>query len=401
MIRKEESSKFHAWKMLTYLFLIQLSIAFVGRSIAPLGAVIGEDLGLTMFQIGLFPAALFLGQSLISIPSGFLSDKIGSKRMLGIITLTLSGSFYAMSLATSFDIILTLIIIAGFSYGASHPSTNRGVNHWFDKKSRGTAMGIKQMGVTVGSASAALLLLPLAVQFNWQTALIIASSILLIIGVFFYFSYYEPVKSVQMKKEKIKISTLELFTHKKLMLITISAMLLSGSQAILNTFVVLYAYNALEISLVLSGVLLGIAEFGGALGRIGWGWLSDKVFLGKRIVILLIISMLVAIQSIIASLLPEGVPFYIVAGVIFIFGLSASGFNGIWMNVTSEIVPPSYSGRATGISITISSWGAIIFPPIFGVIIDWSASYSLGWWMIVLLMIVSLIVLVKVEKNKK
>lgn len=399
-MEREESSKFQAWEMLVYLFLIQLSIAFVGRSIAPLGAVIGEDLGLTMFQIGLFPAALFLGQSLISIPSGLLADKIGSKRMLVIIALTLSGSFYVISLASSFMIIFILIIVAGFSYGASHPSTNRGVNYWFDKKSRGTAMGIKQMGITLGSASAALLLLPLAVQLNWQTALVIASSFLLIIGMIFYFKYYEPAKSIQLNEEKVQFSTWKLFTHKKLMLITISAMLLSGSQAILNTFIVLYAYNALGLSLVLAGVLLGIAEFGGALGRIGWGWLSDKVFLGKRIIILLIISMLVAVQSIITSLLPEGVPFYIVSAVVFIFGLSASGFNGIWMNATSETVPPSYSGRATGISITISSWGAIIFPPLFGVIIDSSGSYSLGWWLIVLLMIISLFTLFQVNKNK-
>lgn len=399
-MEKDDSSKFHAWRMLFYLFLIQLSIAFVGRSIAPLGAIIGDDLGLTMLQIGLFPAALFLGQSLISIPAGFLSDKIGSKRALVIIALTLSVSFYVISLVTSFLIIFILIIFAGFSYGASHPATNRGVNYWFDKKSRGTAMGIKQMGITLGSASAALLLLPLAVQFNWQTALVIASSFLLIVGLIFYFRYYESLKSIQVEEEKVQFSTFTLFAHKKLMMITISAMLLSGSQAILNTFIVLYAYNALGISLVLSGVLLGIAEFGGALGRIGWGWLSDKVFSGQRITILLIISLLVAVQSLITSLLPEGISFYIVAVVIFIFGLGASGFNGIWMNATSETVPPSYSGRATGISITISSWGAILFPPLFGVIIDWSDSYSLGWLLIIILMVLSVFTLARVDKNK-
>src|SRR5699024_7485170 len=141
-------SKFTPYKMLIYLFIVQLLIAFVGRSIAPLGMSIGEDLHLSMSQIGMFPAALFLVQSIVSIHAGVLTDQLGSKKIILIIVFSLSGSFIFMSFSTSFIIILLLMIIAGFAYGSSHPTTNRGIIYWFDVKSRGTAMGIKQMGVT-------------------------------------------------------------------------------------------------------------------------------------------------------------------------------------------------------------------------------------------------------------
>lgn len=394
-------SRFYSWKMLIYLFLIQLVIAFVARSMAPLGAIIGNDLNLTMFQIGLFPAALFLGQSLVSIPSGILTDKIGSKKMLLIISLVLSTSFYMISFSSSFLIIFLLVVFAGFAYGSSHPSTNKGVNSWFDLQYRGTAMGVKQMGVTVGSASAALLLIPLATRFSWQVALIVAASILLITGLVFYYNYQNPLKSDEVKKNFVKKDIFKIFLHKKLILITISAMLLSGSQAILNTFIVLYTYEILGLSLILAGLLLGIAEFGGAVGRIGWGWLSDNIFSGKRLIILLIISVLIAGQTIITSLITEGTPFFIICIVIFMFGFGASGFNGIWMNATSEVVPTSFSGTATGISIAISSWGAILFPPIFGMIRDFTGSYFLGWWMIVFLMTICIYILLSAIKMKK
>src|SRR5690625_1802432 len=94
-------SKFTPYKMLIYLFTIQLLIAFVARSIAPLGLIIGENLQLTMSQIGMFPAALFLGQSLVSMPAGVLTDKLGSRKMILLIVLALSVSSLLMSFSTS------------------------------------------------------------------------------------------------------------------------------------------------------------------------------------------------------------------------------------------------------------------------------------------------------------
>ena len=398
------NSKYIPWKMLGWLFFIQLLIAFVARSLAPLGLIIGEDFQLTKSQIGMIPAALFLGQSLISIPAGLLTDKIGSRKMILFITLLLSGSFFVISIISSFIIILFFIIIAGFAYGASHPTTNRGVIYWFPIQTRGTAMGLKQMGVTLGSALAALILLPVASSFSWQSATFIASLSLFIVGVCIYMVYHEPKNSLQEKihsVEKVNFrSILHMFKHKALILITFSAMLLSGTQMILNTFIILFAHEKVGISLILSGVLIGIAELGGSLGRICWGVISDRLFQGKRIIVLLLISFLVGNVSIIVALLPHGVSYYTMIIIVFIFGFGASGFNGVWMNATTEIVPPSISGVATGFSITFGSWGVIFFPPLFGWIVDKTDSYDIGWFFVTFLMVLSTISLLLVIKSK-
>ena len=136
-----------SWKMLVWLFMIQLFIAFVARSIAPLGLIIGEDLHLTKAQMGMFPAALFLDKAIISIPSGLLTDKIGSRKMILFITLLLGTTFLVMSVTDSFILLLIFIVFAGFAYGSSHPTTNRGIVYWFPQQMRGTAMGLKRMGI--------------------------------------------------------------------------------------------------------------------------------------------------------------------------------------------------------------------------------------------------------------
>jgi len=391
-------SKFISWKMLVWLFIIQLFIAFVGRSIAPLGLVIGEDLHLTKAQIGMFPAALFLGQAIISIPSGIVTDKIGSRKMILFITLLLGTTFFVISVTQSFILLLIFIVFAGFAYGASHPTTNRGIVYWFPQQMRGTAMGLKQMGVTLGSASAALILLPIASNYGWQTATLFASVSLLVVGIFIYFVYKEPennqLEQDNQTKEKINLAQIfQLFKHKILVLITISAMLLSGTQMILNTFIILFAYEKIGLTLIVAGTLLIIAELGGSLGRICWGIISDRIFKGKRIIVLLLISMIVAVVSMIIALLPSGTPFFILAIIVFIFGFGTSGFNGIWMNATTEIVEPTQSGVATGFSITFSSLGAVLFPPIFGSVVDYTGSYTGGWLFVTVLMIVSMITL--------
>src|SRR5690606_27563792 len=120
-------SSLYPWKMLGWLLAIQLLVAFVGRSLAPLGLLIGGDLSLTMAQIGMLPAALFFGQSIVSIPAGFLTDRIGSKRMMLVIGFCLGGSFFIASFASLFVFLLVMITLGGIGYGSSHPTTNRGV----------------------------------------------------------------------------------------------------------------------------------------------------------------------------------------------------------------------------------------------------------------------------------
>lgn len=396
--------------MLVYLFVIQLLVAFVARSIAPLGMIIGEDLQLSMSQIGMFPAALFLGQSLVSIPSGILTDKIGSRKMILLIVLALSSSFFIMSFTKTFLLLLSFMTLAGIAYGSSHPTTNRGILYWFDLKRRGTAMGIKQMGVTSGSALAAFLLLPLAKSYGWQMSFLISGFILLVVGISIYILYKEPKSKPNHKEKETKKSNrssftelIELLKHKTLMLITFSAMLLSGTQMILNTFIILFAHERLGISIVLSGVLLGIAEIGGSVGRVAWGVISDRLFRGRRVIVLLLISFLVAIISVVVVLLPHGISFYFVAMTVFAFGFSNSGFNGVWMNATTEIVDRDKSGAATGVSITFGSWGVIFLPPVFGFILDSTGSYNVAWSFVTVLMIcstVSLLLVLKMQKKE-
>ncbi|WP_088006093.1 MFS transporter [Indiicoccus explosivorum] len=410
VIDKEVMTAINPWHMLGWLLAAQIMVAFVGRSLAPLGVLIEEDMSLTKAQIGLLPAALFLGQSATAIPAGFLVDRVGSKKLLFLLSLTLGLSFMFMTISNIYWLVLLLVVIGGVGYGTMHPTSNKGIIYWFPHK-RGTAMGVKQMGVTFGSALSALLLLPIATVWGWRPALFGACVLLIIAGTVAYKFYQdapheENLDSKNKKPTSFLRSALQMLKHKPLVLVSTAAMGLTGSQLILNTYLVLYAYEEIGISLVLSGILLVVSEVSGSFGRVAWGMISDNLFHGKRIIVLVIISVLSIVAAVGISLIPSGASFWIMVPITVLFGFCISGYNGIWMNAATELVPPEQAGIASGFTLTVGSWGVIVGPPLFGYIVDLTGTYTFSWLFLagVLLVVIALLLwamkLIKKENRR-
>jgi sugar phosphate permease len=252
-------------------------------------------------------------------------------------------------------------------------------------------MGIKQTGITAGSALASLILLPLSVAFGWRFVLLCACMLLLAGGFISYHFYRDPPELTQSNSStgivQFYKSMFKMFKNKALMLVSFSALGLNGTQMCLNTYIVLFAYEQLKISIFLSGILLVISEVCGSLGRVAWGMISDRLFNGKRVIILMIITIITALASGTAALITSA-PFWVMVPIVALFGFAASGFNGIWMNLASELVPREQAGISSGISITLGSAGAIIIPPLFGLIVDQTGNFSSGWFLITGMMFV-------------
>jgi len=310
--KKNVTSMTLAWIMLLWLLVAQIMVSFVGRSLAPLSILIGTDLSPTHTQIGMLPAALFLGQSLVVIPSGMLVDRIGSKKQLLGTTLFLGVSIGIIVFTSQFYLLLLAVILGGGAYASMHPITNRGILYWFPQRKRGMAMGIKQMGITVGAALAALVLLPFAKEIGWRPVIIISCIVLVLVGFLVSFYYSDPEitekKAAIDKKLSIITQLKKILENKPLLLVSISAMGLQGAQLCLTTYIVIFAYERLALSLVIAGLLLGIAEIGGSVGRVAWGTISDLLFKGERMKIMMIVTILTAICAFIFSILTVETP---------------------------------------------------------------------------------------------
>lgn len=143
--------------------------------------------------------------------------------------------------------MLVFVVIGGLGYGAMHPVSNRGIIYWFTQTQRGTAMGIKQMGVTLGSALSAVILLPVAAAYSWRTAVIGAAMLLILTGVISFFRYRDsdsaPSVNSSQRLSVFYKSMWAMVRNRPLLLVSISALGLNGAQMCLNTYLVLFAYK--------------------------------------------------------------------------------------------------------------------------------------------------------------
>ncbi len=88
-----------------------------------------------------------------------------------------------LAIADGYIECLAAMFIMGLGYSLSNPSTARGVLDWFPKERRGTAMGLKQVGVPIGGVIAAGNG-ALAASIDWQSIMWGVAVMIAVNGIF-------------------------------------------------------------------------------------------------------------------------------------------------------------------------------------------------------------------------
>jgi len=260
------------------------------------------------------------------------------------------------------------------------------------------------MGITFGSALAAIVLLPLAAVTGWRIAMVAACVALILAGAISYLKYTEsPLKDINKVKDSdsIFIRVKNIAKTKPLVLISIIAFIINGSQMSLNVYLLFYIGNELLFGLAIAGTMFVLSEIGGSVGRIVWGTISDRFFDGSRFVVMFILTIIALGGSLSMILLEPTTPVWILAVLIFILGFAVSGFNGLWMNIATELTPPEKAGLASGFSLTIGSMGVMVLPPIFGWIADANGSFIASWVFMGSLMMVATGLLILLRRMRR
>ena len=369
------------WKALGVFTTIYLLAGFLGMSIAPLAPFIQDDLCLSKAELGLFISALYLGSIITGYVAGWLSDRwsIYKTLILGLLLeAVLIGALWVVYL---FPWMLVLYLVAGFGYGTINPATSKGVIFWFPPERRATAMAIKQTGFTVGSMLASMALPFVAVLTSWRWSILAAAVLTLFCGmicILFYPASAEPTRTVASSSNIRHQSGKNTWTG-EVVLWSAICVFYAAVQGAGTAYLAVYMVKQFFYSAVAAGVFLALAQGGGALGRIVWGWVSDRWFTNKRKKELVVIGFIAAAATILFGLIPPNTPHFIIGILAAIFGFTAIGYNAIFLTVIGEIAGREKAGQATGLAITIGYLGIIAGPPVFGLIADKTGNFSLPW----------------------
>ena len=163
------------WFLVFWLFVLS-AVAFLDRvNISIAGSSIAADYGLTNQQLGLVFSSFLLGYALFQTAGGWLSDKLGPRRVLTV-GVVWWGIFTALTAAVPSQMRAALLffVAARFLLGAGeaviYPASNQFVSWWIPTQERGIANGIIFAGVGVGAGITPPAISYVMFHYGWRSS---------------------------------------------------------------------------------------------------------------------------------------------------------------------------------------------------------------------------------------
>ena len=377
-------------------------------SVLALGPIIRPELDLSFAQFGLLMTAYSAGQVTGAIPSGILVDKVGVGRALIISHFILAFAGAVLYASTGFAMALFALLMMGWGYSIMNPATARGVLDWFPQSRRATAMGVKQTGVPLGGVLAAGTL-ALAVFVDWRVIMLVISALTLMGGVLcLYLNEPNPEpaapsdghlaghsagQSDGRAKPGVLAGVFELAKDRNFMMLATSSGIFNVGQYNFFTYLTLFMREAAQATQETASVVLGVAQAASAFGRIGWGYIADTLYRGRRKTLSLLICG--AASIFLATMAVVGPNWGVMIGMALaiLLGLTIAAYASILQTVAVESVPRSRSGSAIGCMMIGTSVGAMVGPPLFGAAVDLTGMFASGWVMTAIIVASGVVIL--------
>lgn len=368
------------WGLLALVTGAHTASAVSVLAVAPLAPLLRDDLGLTRAQIGLFLPSVYLGGVLMSLPAGWLTERLGGRRTLagGLLLTSLAVGLAAW--APRFSAMLGALFLAGLGFAVVNPTTGKAIIERFPVSERGLAMGVKQTGLTLGGVTAALTLPALALAWGWRVALAAAAATSLLGAALAAAGLraHETSRATPAAEPPRFAEVMQYFARPSFIVLLCCGLGLSVTQSSVLTYLALFARESLGMSVVAGGGLLAAAQAGGTLGRIGWGVVSDRLFGGRRRPGLIINSLLGAAACLFFAS-GAALPGPMVAVTAIIAGIGAFGWVGLYLALAAEVGGTRHVGLLTGVAVACSWSGVLVGPPLFGLLLEATGSYHWPW----------------------
>jgi MFS family permease len=258
--------------------LAQSGVTLVQQGIVVVGIFFVSDYRLTLAQMGAVVSFVSLGWMVSGLFTGMLMDRFGTRPILLAGTVLMSICALLVSYTNELAVICGLLFIAGLGVSTvSLAGTVTVITAWA-RAARGLPMGIRQMGVPVGSMVAALILPTLAAIYGLHILFRLFAVVLLVMGL--SFSLVLPSMPRTQLRPTVTLGGV-LREMRLIALPALAAFLLAFGQYTLLAFTIPMLHANGGLSVALAGIVLAMAQLGGATARIGLGFISDR--LGGRL----------------------------------------------------------------------------------------------------------------------
>ncbi len=342
----------------------QASISIASWGLGALGPELRDTFGLSAAELGAVLAAGFLGNALILIPAGTLVDRIGPRRPLIAGGLASGLALLAAGLAPS----AVFVGVALFAYGLVSAfvavAGTVSIFHGFDADRRGTALGFRQMAVSMGGFIAAGLLPGLAaiggVRLSFIASGVLAATFATLFGLTSAPGALHAERPVGGRG--MDVAGL-MRTPGIWRVVAISAVHVSALTTVLNFSVP--AIRDEGGSAAVGAVLFAAVSLSAMVARLAWGRVADLGGGARRRGSLRDVG-LVTIAGALGYWLVTPLGPAAQIPMIFVFAFGAMGANGLLYLIAGELVGPARAGQAVGLTSMVLFGVSALVSPLLG-----------------------------------
>lgn len=357
-----------------------------------------QNEGFTKTELGWVMSALALAYGVSKFVMGSVSDRSNPRYFMaaGLMLSSIIISLYTLPVVTSSLTLMYILMFAnGWVQGMGWPPSGRTMAHWYSVKERGTKVSIWNVAHNIGGGLIApLATLGMAIFVTYKSIFFFPATIAFVIGIFILITLRDTPQSCGLPPieeykndypdDNAEDRERELTTKEILFKYVLNNKFL-WCIAIANVFVYLVRYGVVDWAPTYLTEVKGFSmegshwayflyEYAGIPGTILCGWLSDRVFKGRRAPAGVLFMFGVAIAVMVYWFNPAGNPMidnlaliaigFLIYGPVMLIGLHAL-----------DLVPKKAAGTAAGFTGLFGYvGGAMLANAAMGMVVD-----TYGW----------------------
>lgn len=326
--------------------------------------VVAPRAHIEVWQLSMFSCAVFA----VGIPASFWGGgfiaRVGSLRIASLCAAAIVVSMALASLGSS-AALLAAGLCLGLAMGPETPASAALLARLVTAERR--AFSVRQTGNQIGAVCGSLALPAIAIAFGpaWCYAAVAALALFAIA----LFEWLRPAyagKLVPPPKLDLRARLALVTADRRIAMLALASMPFSAMQVSLNTVFVTLGTRELGLSHIEAGMALACAQAGGLVGRLGWGYVAMRLDAPRAVLIVIGLGMAfcAALLGLDGGSLSRTWQFAVAA----LFGLTASGWNGVFIAEIARLAPQDRIGETTGAVLTASYAGLLAAPAVVSIL---------------------------------
>lgn len=394
------------------LIVIVLALSTGDRAaLSVAGSGMAKELGISSVEIGYLFSAYSWAYVIFLIPSGWLTDRLGSKRTMTLAIVVWSAFTVCMGLVHYVGLVVPLLLALRFLLGIAEspvgPASGRVIAAWFPSSERGIAGAIFNSAQYLSLALFTPLMGWLSHAFGWQYVFIVMGSIGLVIAVIWWKLYYLPIKHPKMDRSELdyirageglvdletkqsaasqtadrvaqKGGIRQLFKSRMLVGIFIAQYCITSITWFFMTWFPIYLVKERGFDILQAGFVASVPAVFGLIGGVASGFVSDGLLrrghsLSYARKIPITIGLLLSASIILCN--------YASASWVVVALMSAAffgkGFGSLGWTVVADTAPKEMIGMTGGVFNALGNSAGIVTPVVIGYLLQATGSFDIA-----------------------